>query len=191
MKTNRRGSTHPARIGRLVVAGAAVGAVAAPALWATPASASHAKITISTMTTSKGTVLASKGKTVYTLQPSSTPCTSACFAFWPPVMLASSQKTPNAGHGVQKSQLGSVHVNGGRQATFEGHRLYWYAGDHKSGQVNGDITDEWGKWVAATMAPASSTSSPPTTSSPSTSSSPPTTSPPTTSSNSGTGGASF
>lgn len=182
MKTNRRGSRHPARIGRLVVAGAAVGAVAAPALWATPASASHAKkITISTMTTSKGTVLASKGKTVYTLQPSSTPCTSACFAFWPPVMLASNQKKPNAGHGVQKSQLGSVHVKGGRQATFEGHRLYWFAGDHKSGQVNGNITDKWGKWVAATMAPASSSSSPPTTSS----------SPPTTSSNTGTGGASF
>ncbi|MBO0886560.1 MAG: hypothetical protein J2O38_04130, partial [Acidimicrobiales bacterium] len=125
-----------------------------------PASASHAKITISTMTTSKGTVLASKGKTVYTLQPSSTPCTTACFHIWPPVMLASGQKTPVAGHGVHKSQLGSVHVKGGRQATFEGHRLYWFVGDKAPGQVNGNFTDTWGKWVAATMVPAAASSSP-------------------------------
>lgn len=180
MTRNRRGPMHTARVGRLVAAGAALGAVSVP-LWATPASASrHAKITISTITTSKGTVLESKGKTVYTLQPSATPCSTACFQIWHPVLLSSGQSKPDAGHGVHKSQLGSVHVKGGRQATFLGHRLYWYIGDKSSGQVNGNITDTWGKWVAATMAPAASSSS-----------SPPTTSTPTTSSNSGTGGAAF
>ncbi|MBO0894242.1 MAG: hypothetical protein J2O39_07675, partial [Acidimicrobiales bacterium] len=77
-----------------------------------------------------------------------------------PVMLASGQKTPVAGHGVHKSQLGSVHVKGGRQATFEGHRLYWFVGDKAPGQVNGNFTDTWGKWVAATMVPAAASSSP-------------------------------
>ena len=173
MKTNRWGSMRPARVGRLVAAGAALGAMSVPALGALPASASHAKIKIATMTTSKGTVLESKGKTVYTLVPSSTPCTTACFKIWPPVMLSSGQTQPLAGQGVQKSQLGSVHVKGGRQATFEGHRLYWFVGDKGPGQVNGNFTDTWGKWIAATaMAPAASTgsaSSAPATTAPATS----------------------
>lgn len=198
MKTNRPGSTYSARVGRLVVAGATLGAISVPLWGATPASASHARITISTMNTaSDGTVLVSGGKTVYTLQPSSTPCTSACFHIWPPVMLSSGQTKPSAGQGVKASQLSSVHVSGGRQATYEGHRLYWYSGDTGSGQVNGNFTDQWGKWAAVVTAQASASSSPSSgTSSPSSGSSSSnngssSTTSGSSSSNSGTGGASF
>lgn len=175
MKTNRPGSTLPSRLGRLVAVGAVLGAVSVPA-WTGAAGASQARVKVSTMkTASHGTVLVSDGKTVYTLKASSTACTSACLHVWPAVMLASSQKKPLAGHGVKASQLGSVRVSGGRQATYKGHRLYWYSGD-TSGSVNGNFTDQWGTWAdVAIMAPSRS-SSPPTTSS---------------SSNAGTGGASF
>lgn len=182
MKTNRPELRHPARVGRLVAAGAVLGAVSVPAWAALPASASQS-ITISTMqTASHGTVLVSGGRTIYTLQPSSTPCTTACLHVWPAVMLTSSQKKAVAGHGVKASALGTVKVSGGRQVTYQGKRLYWYSGDSGPGQVNGNFSDQWGTWAAVvTTAQPSSASS----------SSPPATSTPTTSSNSGTGGASF
>jgi predicted lipoprotein with Yx(FWY)xxD motif len=185
MKTNRAGTKHPARVGRLLAAGAALGAVSVPAWAGTPAGASQARITVSTMNTSShGTVLVSGGKTVYTLQPSSTPCTSACLHVWPAVMLASGQKKPIAGHGVKQSNLGTVSVNGGHQVTYQGKRLYWYSGDSGPGQVNGNFTDEWGAWAAVVTTQPSSSS--PSSSSPSSSSGSSSTS-----SNSGTGGASF
>jgi predicted lipoprotein with Yx(FWY)xxD motif len=168
MKTNRPGSTLPTRVGRLVAVGAALGAVAAPVWAGGPAGASQAKIKVSTMMTAgHGTVLDSEGKVVYTLKPSSTPCTSACLHVWPAVMLASSQKKPLAGHGVKASELGSVSVSGGRQATYKGHKLYWYSGD-TPGSVNGNFTDQWGTWAdVATVAPTHASSSTPTTSAPS------------------------
>lgn len=161
MKTNYRISIQRVRIGRLLAAGIALGALSASAWAIAPASAKKAPVTISTMKTAEdGTVLVGGHTTVYTLQPSSTPCTSACLKIWPAVLLSPGQTKPVAGHGVQSSLLATMSDSGGRQVTYKGQPLYWYIGDKKPGQVNGNITDEWGTWTAVvTVKPSPSSTS--------------------------------
>lgn len=152
-------STPRGRVGRLVAAGVALGALSASAWAVAPAGAKQTRITISTMKTAEdGTVLVGGHTTVYTLQPSSTPCTSACLKTWPAVLLPPGQTKPVVGHGVQSSLLATMSVTGGRQVTYKGQPLYWYVGDRKSGEVNGDITDQWGKWTAVVTAKPTSSS---------------------------------
>jgi predicted lipoprotein with Yx(FWY)xxD motif len=158
MKTERGDSTRRARIGRLVIASVALGAMAAPALALTPAGA-QAPVSISTMQTSQGKVLASGGMTLYTLQPSSSPCNAACLKIWPAVFLAPGQAKATAKGGVSASQLGSRSVSGHRQVTYKGKLVYWYSGDTAPGQVNGNFSDLWGKWTAVVPAGASNTGS--------------------------------
>lgn len=62
-------------------------------------------------------------------------CTGACLKLWPPMWLAKGT-TLKAGKGV--SHLGVVHRSGRRQVTFEGKPLYYYAGDSRRGQANGE-----------------------------------------------------
>jgi predicted lipoprotein with Yx(FWY)xxD motif len=156
VKTNHWSATRRAGAGRLIATGALLGMMAASGWSAVPASASPRRVAISTMKTAHdGTILVSGRTTVYTLKPSSTPCTSACLKIWPAVRLAPGQKKPVAGHGVKASALGAVSVKGGRQATYDGRRLYRYVGDKKPGQVKGNFTDKWGKWAAVVTAKAS------------------------------------
>jgi predicted lipoprotein with Yx(FWY)xxD motif len=161
VKTSYLISTHRARIARLAAAGAALGALSLSFSMVSPAGANQTKVTISAMKTAQnGTVLVGGHTTVYTLQPSSTPCTNACLRIWPAVLLPNGQTKPIAGHGVQQSQLGSMSVAKGRQATYQGQLLYWYAGDKKAGQVGGNLTDQWGKWTAAVTAKPAQSSTP-------------------------------
>jgi hypothetical protein len=53
-----------------------------------------------------------------------------------------------AGSGVSASKLGTVKRNGVVQVTYGGKPLYYFVGDTTTGQVNGDVTDTWGKWTA-------------------------------------------
>jgi len=129
----------------LILAG---GAISVSALAAGAAAASTPGIKITTVKTSDGKVLEIGSATVYTLKPSSNQCAAACFAVWPPVMLPAGAKHATAGTGVTASKLGTVKVPGGTQVTYGGKRLYKFTGDTGSGQVNGNITDTWGKWAA-------------------------------------------
>ena len=159
MSKEQRGSNPGVRIGRLVVAGAALGALSASALALTPAGARPkppAPFKVSTMSTSSGTVLSSKGLALYTLQASSTPCTSACWAIWPRPLLSRGQQV-SAGPGVQASQLGTRAVSGGTQVTYKGKLVYWFFQD-SPGQIGGNISDTWGKWTAVVVKPAASNS---------------------------------
>jgi Secreted repeat of unknown function len=55
---------------------------------------------------------------------------------------------------------------GVRQVTYQGKALYWFSGDTGAGQVNGNVTDEWGKWTSVDSKKVSSSgSSTPTTAS--------------------------
>ena len=102
------------------------------------------------------------GKTVYTLQPTKTACTSACLQEWPPVLLPNGVKKPTAGSGVDASQLGAVKAaKHRRQITYAGKRLYWSAKDKKSGQVHGNVTNKWGTWSTVTAASTGSTTTTP------------------------------
>jgi len=178
--------------------------------WALPAGVASAAIShkpksfvISTLGNAQlGTILV-KGTPLYTLQASKTRCATQCLKIRPEVLLPRGMKKATAGNGVKSSKLGTIkRAHGALQVTYAGQPLYRFSGDTAGSEVNGNITDLWGKWsvvvtvklanatpvpgsvgLAPTSPPAgtSSTSrtSPPTTSAPShTTQPPPTTRPP-------------
>jgi predicted lipoprotein with Yx(FWY)xxD motif len=160
-----RKTTHQVPIARVAVAVVAVGGLSGSILAVNAAGAATSRsaktVVVSTVKSTKfGKVLAS-GKTLYTLKASSTPCTAACLKVWPELVLPKGVKKATAGSGVSTSKLGTVTRSGGvRQVTYGGKPLYWFVGDTANGQVNGNISDEWGKWSAiVTAKPASGSSS--------------------------------
>lgn len=72
-------------------------------------------------------------------------CSGACAGAWPPVMAKGSV---TAGGGAKASDLGAItRSDGSRQVTYDGHPLYYFAGDSGSGQTNGQGSDGFGaKW---------------------------------------------
>ena len=45
------------------------------------------------------------------------------------------------------------------QDTYGGKPLYYFVGDTTTGQVNGDVTDTWGKWTAVVTKKSANSSS--------------------------------
>jgi predicted lipoprotein with Yx(FWY)xxD motif len=73
-------------------------------------------------------------------------CTSgACAKYWPAVLTKS---TASAGPGVKSSDLGTIaHKGGERQVTYDGHPLYYFAGDTARGMTKGQGSNGFGaKW---------------------------------------------
>jgi predicted lipoprotein with Yx(FWY)xxD motif len=112
--------------------------------------------------TIKGTLVLtnSAGYTLYWFAPdtsTTSKCTGSCATYWPPV------KGPaSAGSGVTGT-LGTItRSDGTTQATYDGHPLYTYVGDHAPGQDNGNgLNLSGGVWHEVTVsgaAPAASTS---------------------------------
>jgi predicted lipoprotein with Yx(FWY)xxD motif len=99
--------------------------------------------------TGLGKILAdSKGRSLYLFEAdkgANSVCYGACASYWPP--LTTSGK-PSVGGGISMSKLGTVARRGGtRQVTFDGHPLYYFAGDSAAGQTNGEgLTDFGGGW---------------------------------------------
>jgi predicted lipoprotein with Yx(FWY)xxD motif len=125
------------------------------------AGAATRTVVSSTKTASLGKILVS-GKTLYTLKPSKTPCTAECLKFWPELLLPKGATSATAGPGVKAANLGTVKRSGGTlQVTYSGKPLYFFAGDTGPGQVNGNVTDQWGKWstVGTTRTAGSNSSS--------------------------------
>ena len=62
--------------------------------------------------------------------------------YWPPVI-----GTPSAGHGVA-GRLGTIHRSDGTtQVTYNGHPLYFFAGDTAAGTAHGQGLNQFGaKW---------------------------------------------
>ena len=95
------------------------------------------------------------GKTLYynTVDTkSSIKCTGACVSEWPPVL-----GTAQPGSGLDSEDFATAsRPDGGTQVTFYGHPLYEFSGD-SAGQANGNgMSDEGGKWIAATPEQAES-----------------------------------
>jgi predicted lipoprotein with Yx(FWY)xxD motif len=159
MDKHARQLTSRLRVGGMAVTALAVGSLGASALIAGPAGAATSRVaktvSVTTVSTSKGKVLAS-GKTLYTLKPSSTPCTAACLKVWPALVLPKGVTKPKAGSGVTASKLGSTTRAGVHQVTYGGRPLYYFVGDTAPGQVNGNVTDAWGKWTAVVTAKGAS-----------------------------------
>ncbi len=159
MTMTHRHATRRTRVGRLVTAAVALGAVSAGEMSAVAASAATKPVVISTMTIGKsGKVLVSKGLPLYTVS-NGTTCDAQCLQTWPAVTLPSQVKTATVGRGVQRSKLGVTSGPGGlRQVTYNGRALYWFSQDTAGGGVMGNVTDQWGKWRVVSVAKAGQSS---------------------------------
>src|SRR5580692_9967388 len=149
MQKNRqnRDTAHRAALARWFGAIVAVGGISLSVIASSEAGAASG-VTVSTTKNAKmGTILVS-GKTLYTLKPSSTACTAACLKVWPALVLPAGVAKAKAGSGVSAAKLGTVNRNGAVQVTYGGRPLYLFSGDTAAGQVNGVVTDTWGKWTA-------------------------------------------
>ena len=97
---------------------------------------------------SGGTFLTDGGRSVYLWAADAmnkSNCSGACAGAWPPVM-ATGKVT--ASSGAKPSDLGTIaRSGGGKQVTYNGHPLYFFAGDSGPGQTHGQGSDSFGaKW---------------------------------------------
>jgi predicted lipoprotein with Yx(FWY)xxD motif len=72
-------------------------------------------------------------------------CSGDCATAWPPATVNS---TPKAGMGVTAGKLSTItRDDGSKQLAYNGHPLYYYAGDQAAGDTNGQGSDAFGaKW---------------------------------------------
>ncbi len=130
-------------------------ASSAPASSAPASSAAAASGATVSATTIGGTqvLAASSGLTLYWFAPdtpTASKCSGSCATFWPPV------KGPlTAGSGVT-GQLGTItRSDGTKQATYDGHPLYTFAGDTGPGQAKGNaVNANGGLWYEMTVSGA-------------------------------------
>lgn len=114
-----------------------------------PAGTSHQGMTITTGTGADGTFLTDgAGHAVYlwVKDPGGkSVCSGACAGAWPPVP-ASGKVT--ASGGAKAADLGTItRSDGTKQVTYDGHPLYYFAGDSGAGQTNGQGSNGFGaKW---------------------------------------------
>src|SRR5579859_6155203 len=113
------------------------------------AGSSAAGTVISTQAGSAGAFLtAGSGRAVYLWAADGmnmSACSGACAAAWPPVPATG---TLTATGGAKASDLGTItRSDGTKQVTYDGHPLYYFAGDSAAGQTNGQGSDNFGaKW---------------------------------------------
>ena len=107
--------------------------------------------------TGLGDVLVDRqGRTLYLFERDSgtmSACTGACAVNWPPLRV---RGTPLAGSGVGPSDIGTTaRPDGKSQLTYNGHPLYSFVNDKKSGDTNGEgINAFGGSWFAVSPAGA-------------------------------------
>jgi predicted lipoprotein with Yx(FWY)xxD motif len=113
----------------------------------TPAPASGSSVAaIKTASGDLGTFLVdSKGRTLYLWEAdkgSSSVCNGACAQAWPPLTTAAK---PQAGTGVKSSLLGTTKRSDGKlEVTYDGHPLYYFAGDSGPGETTGQASKGFG-----------------------------------------------
>jgi predicted lipoprotein with Yx(FWY)xxD motif len=115
-------------------------------------SSSSSAVTLKATSSPLGTILVDQdGKTLYLFEADSqnkSNCSGGCLNLWPPIM-ASGKAT--AGSGVTAGMIGTA--MGSSQVTYAGHPLYWFSGDTKAGDTNGEGLDDFGgEWYAISPA---------------------------------------
>ena len=138
---------------------AASSTAAAPA--ASPAGASSSSAgagssggtVIETATSSAGTFLTNgSGRAVYLWAKDTgdmSNCNGACAGAWPPVTTTG---TATASGGAKASDIGTItRSDGTKQVTYDGHPLYYFAGDSGPGTASGQGSDAFGArwWLVA------------------------------------------
>lgn len=113
------------------------------------AASSSGSTVITTVSSSAGTFLANgSGHAVYLWSKDGngmSACTGACTGAWPPVTTTGQV---SASGGAKSSDLGTItRSNGTKQVTYDGHPLYFFAGDSGPGMASGQGNDGFGaKW---------------------------------------------
>jgi predicted lipoprotein with Yx(FWY)xxD motif len=90
-----------------------------------------------------------KGRTLYLFEadkPNMSNCDSGCQSIWP--ALSAGSTPPVVSGGAVAGKLGmTAPGSGGRIVTYNGHPLYYYAGDKNPGDTSGQGLDQFGaKW---------------------------------------------
>jgi predicted lipoprotein with Yx(FWY)xxD motif len=109
-------------------------------------STSSGPATVAVKGTSLGQVLVDgRGMTLYLFEKdtgTTSMCDGSCAQFWPPLTTKGAAK---AGTGVAAGKLGTTtRSDGSMQVTYNGHPVYFYAGDQKPGDVNGQGQNAFG-----------------------------------------------
>jgi predicted lipoprotein with Yx(FWY)xxD motif len=96
-----------------------------------------------------GVLATAHGDTLYLLRGAGgaqVSCEGSCVSLWPPLVVGPSVRAVRAGPGV-RGTLGLAPRDGGRQVTYNGYRLYTYAGDTGPRQSNGEgVVSFGGTW---------------------------------------------
>ena len=138
----------PVKLGTLLGAGLLAAACSSGSS-SQSASTSGGAMVIKTTSGSAGAFLTDgSGRAVYLFAKdsmNSSACSGACAASWPPVTATGSV---TAGAGATASDLGTItRSDGTKQVTYDGHPLYYYAGDSGPGSTTGQGSDSFGaKW---------------------------------------------
>jgi predicted lipoprotein with Yx(FWY)xxD motif len=86
-----------------------------------------------------------RGRTLYLFEKDkgrSSTCYGACASYWPPVTTLG---RPRAGLGVRAALLGTTRRRDRKlEVTYAGHPLYYFAGDMKRGDTNGQGLNQFG-----------------------------------------------
>jgi predicted lipoprotein with Yx(FWY)xxD motif len=103
-------------------------------------------MSIGTASASLGTFLVGPdGKSLYLFEADTSArstCSGACAQGWPPL---TTDGPPVAGSGVMQSLLStSPRADGTQQVVYDGHPLYYFAGDTKVGDTNGEGVNAFG-----------------------------------------------
>jgi len=121
----------------------------APSSSAAAASGGSGSTVITTVSSSAGTFLAtSAGHAVYLWSKDGSgmsACSGACAGEWPPVTTTG---TVTASGGAKSSDVSTItRSDGTKQVTYDGHPLYFFAGDSGPGMASGQGNDSFGaKW---------------------------------------------
>jgi predicted lipoprotein with Yx(FWY)xxD motif len=127
----------------VVVAGAAIAA-------AKPTAGSA---TVATGHTGLGQIVVDgRGRSLYLFEKDthgSSACSGLCATYWPPLL---TNGKAIAIKGAKASLLGSIRrADGSRQVSYAGHPLYFFSGDARRGQTNGEGLQDFGAgWYALT-----------------------------------------
>jgi predicted lipoprotein with Yx(FWY)xxD motif len=133
------------------------GGYSPPAASAKPAHSQRGGATVDVRSTSLGKILVdSQGRTLYLFKKDTgtkSTCSGACAAAWPPFTTSGK---PKAESGVKASLLGTTaRSDGSTEVTYNGHPLYYYAGDQGPGDTTGQGLDQFGaEWYV--LSPAGS-----------------------------------
>jgi predicted lipoprotein with Yx(FWY)xxD motif len=104
-----------------------------------------ASLTVRTVTPLGQILVDGSGRTLYLFESdtnTASTCSGACAQGWPPFVTSGS---PQAGSGVTPSLVSTLRrSDGALQVTYNGHPLYYFAGDTKAGDTKGEGLNAFG-----------------------------------------------